>query len=354
MSILYRNQGETDQENNKCSDISLWRSQKNPLIRNCNILDNTNNCSGSNHSYGYLTSMKSRDTDKQLSSDIPIDLGYPTKYTCNHYGNDFEVNESIEEIGGISSACINDIINPCSPQIISSHSNTSNFAVKPLSDDYMHFPRTSYNLPLNYRIPETPQIFEQKRPTHSAQNPVSIAPLTFHNLTPFTIECNRYMINTGLEFPVLQTRIKPRMSTLYRASKSNLSRTQSRNQCNICGKFFPSTSNLTSHLRCHLLKEDQIPCKICGSSFKRNHDLERHIETHHFKLRITCGGVKNGQNWGCRMSYSRKDALVKHWNGKGEICLNEFRNIMQHKYIRRLSMKELRKEAFESIYEYSR
>lgn len=120
--------------------------------------------------------------------------------------------------------------------------------------------------------------------------------------------------------------------------------------CSQCNKNFLTISNLTSHSRCHLNKEDQIPCDYCNKFFKRRNDLERHKETHHFKLKLICKGIVNNLEWGCGISYSRKDALVKHWNGKGVQCLNSF------KYARNLNdnipIKNLRKEAFDNINEF--
>ncbi|CRK27110.1 hypothetical protein BN1708_004332 [Verticillium longisporum] len=50
--------------------------------------------------------------------------------------------------------------------------------------------------------------------------------------------------------------------------------------CNICGRTFSESSNLSKHRRTHNLKGDHI-CDLCGKDFRRLDQLRRHIKTKH-------------------------------------------------------------------------
>ncbi|EEY18707.1 conserved hypothetical protein [Verticillium alfalfae VaMs.102] len=50
--------------------------------------------------------------------------------------------------------------------------------------------------------------------------------------------------------------------------------------CNICGRTFSESSNLSKHRRTHNLKGDHV-CDICGKDFRRLDQLRRHIKTKH-------------------------------------------------------------------------
>lgn len=117
--------------------------------------------------------------------------------------------------------------------------------------------------------------------------------------------------------------------------------------CKKCLRSFNSNSNLTSHLRCHLDKNEQVGCQFCEKYFKRRNDLERHKYTHHFKLKLVCSGTVDGEIWGCGMVYSRRDALVKHWNGRGKKCLHSFQTLQR--LPERMDLKDLRRMALENI-----
>lgn len=117
--------------------------------------------------------------------------------------------------------------------------------------------------------------------------------------------------------------------------------------CKKCKRSFESSSNLTSHIRCHLDENEQICCQFCDKKFKRRNDLERHKFTHHYKLKLLCNGEINGEKWGCDMQYSRRDALVKHWNGRGKKCLNHFKEL--NNLPDSINIKELRRRALRNI-----
>lgn len=117
--------------------------------------------------------------------------------------------------------------------------------------------------------------------------------------------------------------------------------------CKMCLRSFDSNSNLTSHFRCHLDKNEQVRCQFCEKYFKRRNDLERHKYTHHFKLKLVCSGSVDDETWGCGMVYSRRDALVKHWNGRGKKCLHSFQTLQR--LSESMGLKDLRREALENI-----
>ncbi|KAG7125669.1 Zinc finger protein like [Verticillium longisporum] len=56
--------------------------------------------------------------------------------------------------------------------------------------------------------------------------------------------------------------------------------------CNICGRTFSESSNLSKHRRTHNLKGDHV-CDMCGKDFRRLDQLRRHVKTKH---KNDCGG----------------------------------------------------------------
>lgn len=98
--------------------------------------------------------------------------------------------------------------------------------------------------------------------------------------------------------------------------------------CPHCHLKFPKQSELQSHLVVHS-NSRPFECKFCGSRCKRKSDWLRHMKNHETtgagSLRYRCGGILNGQEWGCSKNYSRSDARRKHWKGKnGGKCVGQF------------------------------
>lgn len=98
--------------------------------------------------------------------------------------------------------------------------------------------------------------------------------------------------------------------------------------CPNCDLKFSKQSELQSHLVVHSALRPYV-CKVCGSKCKRKSDWLRHMKNHkeiqHISIKHQCGGIVNGQHWGCNKKYSRGDARRKHWKGKnGEQCVAEF------------------------------
>lgn len=117
--------------------------------------------------------------------------------------------------------------------------------------------------------------------------------------------------------------------------------------CKKCMRSFDSSSNLTSHVRCYLEKNEQIRCQFCEKRFKRRNDLERHKYTYHFQFKLACSGIVDGRSWGCGMVYSRRDALVKHWNGRGKKCITSFQTLQQ--LPNNINLKDVRKKAMKNL-----
>lgn len=98
--------------------------------------------------------------------------------------------------------------------------------------------------------------------------------------------------------------------------------------CPSCDLKFPKQSELQSHLVVHS-NSRPFKCKFCGSRCKRKSDWLRHMKNHevagNMAFGYKCGGIVNGQEWGCHKNYSRGDARRKHWKGKnGGKCVGQY------------------------------
>ncbi|KAG0686397.1 hypothetical protein C6P40_004208 [Pichia californica] len=134
---------------------------------------------------------------------------------------------------------------------------------------------------------------------------------------------------------------------VYTKTKFKIIEMKKKHTCTTCNQSFHSSSNLTSHIRCHLEEEKQICCQFCDKKFKRRNDLERHKFTHHLKLKLFCNGFVDGNEWGCGMQYSRRDALIKHWNGRGKKCIHKFKQLRG--LPEKMDIKEVRVFALNNI-----
>jgi len=93
-------------------------------------------------------------------------------------------------------------------------------------------------------------------------------------------------------------------------------------QCTLCPKRFTRAYNLRSHLRTHT-DERPFVCTVCGKAFARQHDRKRHEGLHSGEKKFVCRGfLKSGQEWGCKRSFARADALGRHFRSEaGRKCI---------------------------------
>jgi len=76
-------------------------------------------------------------------------------------------------------------------------------------------------------------------------------------------------------------------------------------RCDVCGKEFGDSSNLSKHKATHQGKTRHCPFPGCGKSFRRNDQLERHQKVHQTGL-LPCTFP------GCGQSFRRKRQLEEH------------------------------------------
>lgn len=171
----------------------------------------------------------------------------------------------------------------------------------------------------------------------------SVSSITTRTSPNLDVTFLRYCYNTLEPISNLQNNSK------MDCNKSNLN-IPTLFSCPNCDRKFHSLSNLTSHSRCHLSENLMIKCSLCPLKFKRKNDLIRHYESNHLKFKILCCGEYNDLPWGCKMKYSRRDALVKHWNGRGLHCLLQFRRLLGD-VDNNLSLKDLRRLALENVFQ---
>lgn len=72
--------------------------------------------------------------------------------------------------------------------------------------------------------------------------------------------------------------------------------------CTICGKSFPSRSNLKQHVACHSGKT--VACQICGQEFVHKSNLSRHMKKHQSVKPFFCKL--------CNTGYTRSDLFKSH------------------------------------------
>jgi len=83
--------------------------------------------------------------------------------------------------------------------------------------------------------------------------------------------------------------------------------------CPHCDRNFTRAFNLKVHLRTHETSDKPFACPTCPSRFVRQGDLRRHEQLHANDRKYLCHGVlEDGEEWGCKKSYKRADALARH------------------------------------------
>ena len=74
--------------------------------------------------------------------------------------------------------------------------------------------------------------------------------------------------------------------------------------CEICGKVFSETRNVTIHIRKEHLKERPYECDECGTKFATSSLLNQHKQIHSDVLRFVCPY--------CGKGYKQRSGLIKH------------------------------------------
>lgn len=78
---------------------------------------------------------------------------------------------------------------------------------------------------------------------------------------------------------------------------------EARFQCDLCGKWLTTKTNLEGHRKSHLGVKD-FQCGVCDKPFTRDWDRKRHERTHSKKAELACNV--------CGKTSTRKDAFDKH------------------------------------------
>jgi hypothetical protein len=77
--------------------------------------------------------------------------------------------------------------------------------------------------------------------------------------------------------------------------------TERKFKCGTCGAAFKTTSDLSSHVKCH---DKRFDCKVCGRKFSKAFKLRQHLQVHSDPDAFKCKK--------CSKRYTRKDGLDLH------------------------------------------